>query len=126
MSPRCDVQRVGLPVSHAINVPAGCHVTSTVHSTGHTVLIYTEQISLSGQYNVFQEVGLRQEVGRRTNVNTEHKRMLCPAEDLRTQGSNALEKAMATHSSVLAWRIPGTSFHVFVSHLYVFFGEMSI
>ena len=63
---------------------------------------------------------------------------------------------MATHSSVLAWRIPGTgepgglpsmgsyrvghdwndlaisdnewcwaSFHVFVSHLYVFFGEMS-
>ena len=59
---------------------------------------------------------------------------------------HALEKEMATHSSVLAWRIPGTgepgglpsvgsqsrtrlkrlSSSSSSRHLYVFFGEMSV
>ena len=35
----------------------------------------------------------------------QHARPPCPSP---TPGSHALEKAMATHSTVLAWRIPGT------------------
>ena len=40
--------------------------------------------------------------GKKQNVNTGKNK------NLKTEYTNKLEKEMATHSSVLAWRIPGT------------------